>query len=165
MHYSTDPAKHAKIFGPKDDFDSSGPGRSRKCKVCGGWHRTDKPWPHNCRAESPPRNISLATPQIAPPFQAFKTGELDTAEYIGNRADKQEYMKRNDLVEYAEGVDSRNDWVEERENERDIVADIKRFKETDPLNLSPDLKAVPMDEKGSLDEGTEINSSDIEMVE
>lgn len=163
MQYNMTPERHAAIFGKKRE-EPEEPGRSRKCKVCGDWHRLDKPWPHNCRGEAPRRNKNLATPKLAPTFHAFKTGVLPGAEVIGSRNDKREYMKRNDLVEYDEGVDHRNEWVEERENERDIVADIKRFRETDELALPPDLKAQRFDEGGSLDEGTEIEVDDIEVI-
>lgn len=156
--------QHARVFGPRDDLDITGHGRSRKCKVCDGWHRLDQPWPHNCRTEAPRSNPKLATPQIAPPFQAFKTGQLDNAKVITSRAEKAEYMRRNDLVEYDTGVSNEETWVEKRECERGIVRDIKRFIETDPLNLPPDLKAQPMNEGGSLDDGTEISASDIEVV-
>lgn len=156
--------QHARVFGPRDDLDNAGPGRSRRCKVCMGWHRLDRPWPHNCRAEAPRRNPNLAAPQIAPSFEPFRTGALDTAEVITSRAEKREYMKRHDLVEYDAGVSNAPTWVEQIEYERGIVTDLKRFHETDPINLSPDLKAQPMDDRGSLDEGTEINASDIEVV-
>lgn len=139
-------------------------GRSRLCKVCGDWHRLDRPWPHNCRAEAPPRNPDLAVPMIAPTFQPFCTSPLDDGVIINSRAEKREYMARHDLAEYDEGVGKRNEWVEERELERQVVADLKRFHETDAENLSPDLKAVPIDEAGSLDEGTEINTDAIEVV-
>lgn len=33
----------------------------RSCKICGGWHDLDRPWPHNCRPEAPQRS-SLAAP-------------------------------------------------------------------------------------------------------
>lgn len=153
-----------RIFGLKGDLDSTGPGRSKRCKVCGGWHRLDKPWPHNCRAKAPPRNPNLHTPQLAPAFQSFRTGVLDDAVTITNRHEKREYMKRNGLVEYDEGVSNTPTWVEKKQYEREIVEDIKRFHETDPLNLPPDLKAIPMDETGSLDKGTEISATDIEVV-
>lgn len=153
-----------RVFGPKDDLDSSGPGRSRNCKVCGGWHRLDQPWPHNCRKEGPRRNLNLHTPQLMPKFEEFRTGVLEGSEIINDRADKREYMKRNGLVEYDEGVTNDPSWVEQIEYEREIVADLKRFHETDSENLPPDLKAQQMDESGSLDEGTEISSTDIEVV-
>lgn len=164
MRYSINPDRHAAIFGKAPIALDETPGRSRLCRSCGDWHRLDKPWPHNCRKEGPRRNPNLAMPQIAPSFQPFKTGALDSAEVITSRDDKREFMKRNDLVEYDEGVGKRNEWVEEYENGRDIVADIKRFHETDPLALPPDLKAQPMDEGGSLDEGTEINAAEIEVI-
>lgn len=165
MRYAVDPERHAAIFGPKDDLGDEGPGRSRKCRTCGGWHRLDRPWPHNCRPPAPPRNPELATPQVAPPFQPFKTGVLNTAEVITNRYEKQEYMKRNDLIEHDPGIGKRNDWVEEYDNRRDIIADIKRFEETDPLNLPPEYKAQPMERDGSLADGTEIETSNIEVIE
>lgn len=153
-----------RVFGPQDDLDSTGPGRSRKCKVCDGWHRLDRPWPHNCRSEAPRRNPNLHAPQLAPRFEAFRTGVTETAETIGSRNEKREYMKRHDLVEYDDGVTNEASWVEKIEHERDIVADLKRFHEIDSENLSPDLKAQSMDEGGSLDEGTEISATDIEVV-
>lgn len=153
-----------RVFGPKDELDSSGPGKSRKCKMCGGWHRLDQPWPHNCRPEAPRRNPNLHTPQLAPKFEAFRTGVLEGSEIINDRADKREYMKRNDLVEYDEGVTNEPSWVEQIEYEREIVDDLKRFHEIDSENLSPDLKAQDMDDGGSLDDGTEINATDIEVV-
>lgn len=164
MHFKIDEATHSAIFGPRDDLGVTTPGRSRHCKTCGGWHRLDRPWPHNCRPPAPARNRNLATPQIAPKFEPFKTGVLDGAAVISNRYEKSEYMKRNDLVEHETGVGDRNGWVEDYETEREIVADLKRFHETDPENLPPDLKAQRMDEAGSLDDGSEINASDIEVV-
>lgn len=163
MRYSMPAETHERLFG-KPDLEPAETGRSRRCKTCGDWHPLSKPWPHNCRPpqDTPPQR--LAAPRIAPSFEPFVTGRTDTAEVIGSRNDKREYMKRNDLVEHDEGVGDRNQWVEDRENEREIVADIKRFHETDPENLSPDLKAQRMDEGGSLDEGTEISATDIEMV-
>jgi hypothetical protein len=163
MHYVTDPEKHAAIFGPKPTAMDDAPGRSRKCKSCGDWHRLDKPWPHNCRPPKRQMQI-LEAPQLAPGFDAFVTGMTDTAEIIGSRNDKREYMKRNDLVEHDTGVDKNADWVENIEYERELVQDIKRFSETPSENLSPDLRAQKMDKGGSLDEGTEINIDDIEVA-
>jgi hypothetical protein len=162
MQYSVDPDRHKKIFGHRED---RAPGRYRACKTCGGEHRLDQPWPHNCRKPAPPRNRDLSTPQITPPFQAFRTGLLDTAETIGSRHEKREYMARNDLVEFDEGITKDDDhWTYDYKVDREIVSDIKRFIETDPLNIPPDLKAAPM-EAGDLDDGTEIDASDIEIIE
>jgi len=161
MRYAADPTQHARIFGAPERAEA--PGRSRKCRTCDGWHRLDRPWPHNCRPPAPPRNKDLATPQVAPPFQPFRTGKLDHAETITNRHEKHEYMERNDLAEYDAGVGHRNEWAEHYDYERGVVSDIKRFIETDPLAIPPDLKAQPMEESGSLDDGTEI-STDIEVI-
>ncbi|MCV6826010.1 MULTISPECIES: hypothetical protein [Halocynthiibacter] len=128
--------EYERVFGPKDDLDRQ-PGRTRLCKTCGGWHLLNR-WPHNCmKPQDTPPQI-LPAPQLAPTFEPFMTGKTDTATYIGSRNDKREYMKRNDLVEYDEGV--KHDTVSEREIEREIVQDLKRFEETDPLNIPPDLK-------------------------
>lgn len=163
MHYKVDPQKHAAIFGPKE-AEPPHTGRSRKCKTCGGWHPLNRPWPHNCRSPNDgPRQI-LSAPLLAPAFEPFVTGKTDTAEVINSRNEKREYMKRHDLVEHDTGVDHRNEWVEERANEREVVETIKRFRETDTDNLSPDLKLQRMEEGGSLEEGTEINPDDIEVV-
>lgn len=151
--------EYARIFGPRDDLDSA-PGRSRKCKVCGGWHRLEQPWPHNCRSEAPPR-ADFPTPQLAPSFQPFMTGPGADAEYIGSRNDKRQYMERNDLAEYDAGVGRRNEWVEEIEQDRELVQTIKRTLETDPLELPP------MEHIGETDldtSGTEIITEDIEVA-
>ena len=121
-------------------------------------HDLAKPWPHNCRPPAPPKNPDLATPQIAPPFQAFKTGELDGAEIITNRHQKREYMERNNLVEYDPGV--KPDMPSPREIERQYVEDFKRMEETDPLNIEP-LEHVGDSDNG---EAGEISIEDIEVA-
>lgn len=162
MRYSMSPEQHARIFGQPDPMDSTGTGRARLCKACGGWHKRGHV-PHNCRPE-PPRRANLATPMVAPPFGEFKVGPEPDAEIITNRHERREYMARNDLVDYAPGVGQRNEWVEEYENDRDIVADIKRFAETDPLNLPPDLRVteyVGDDPKAD----AEIDTDNMDMIE
>lgn len=130
-----------RVFGPKDNLDSNGPGRSRKCKVCGGWHRLDMPWPHNCRSEAPPRNPDLAMPQVAPAFQPFKASVHPDAPVIGSRNDKRDYMDRNGLAEYEPGV--RNEgaqWAREKEERRELEADIQRFDQTDMDYWTPEQR-------------------------
>lgn len=122
----------AAIFGTHAERE---PGRSQLCRFCGGWHRLDQPWPHNCREPDPPRNPELATPQIAPPFHAFQTVGADPV-IIGSRHDKREYMARNDLVEYDAGVRPEPEPTE-REAKQVFAQQIKRFAETDPLNIPP----------------------------
>ncbi|WP_305968551.1 MULTISPECIES: hypothetical protein [unclassified Mameliella] len=171
MRYEMDADRHAAIFGAPDPIETSGPGRSRKCRSCGGWHRLDQPWPHNCRRPAPPRNPDLATPRVAPPFEPFKTGVTETAEVIQSRNDKREYMRKHDLVEYDEGVRSETDhWTYEREQEREVAQLIADVSQTDTEYLSnragfdvTNLERV--DDRGSLDDGTDIEASDIEVIE
>lgn len=124
--------EYARIFGATAE---TGTGRSRLCKTCGAWHALDKPWPHNCRPEAPPRS-HLASPQIAPKFEEFVTGKTDTAEIIGDRRAKRTFMDRHDLAEYDEGV-SPPPPPSERQWEREFVQDFKRAQEEDPLNRPP----------------------------
>lgn len=119
------------VFGPRN-ADTTG--RSLRCRVCGGWHPKGQV-PHNCRREAPPR-ADLAAPMIAPPFQPFRTGVLDDATIITNRAEKRDYMDRNDLVEYDAGVQPERGQTP-REWQAEFVADFKRVMETDPLNRPP----------------------------
>lgn len=157
--------KHALIFGPPT-VTGARPGRRRfyTCRFCGEIHQRGAA-PDNCREQARPEP-KLAAPMVAPPFEAFKTFPTDEGVVISNRHEKQEYMARNGLVEYDEGVAGQRtpDWIETRAHEAEIVADIKRFHETDPLNLAPDLKAERMDETGSLDTGTEIEATNIEVI-
>jgi hypothetical protein len=147
--------EYARIFGaqPKE----RAPGRSRRCKHCGDWHRLDA-WPHNCRDERPARNHDLASPQLAPKFEEFITGKTETAEYIGDRKAKREFMDRHDLVEYDEGVapprePTHKEWLE------DFVQDFKRAQQEDPLNRPP------IDRIGETDlgEAEEVDPTDIEV--
>ena len=123
-----------RVFGPA--LEERETGRSRLCRTCGGWHRTDRPWPHNCRAPAPPRNPNLSTPQIAPPFQPFRTGVLEDAEIINSRHEKQEYMAKNDLVEWDAGVEPDREPTE-REFVETFAKDVKRFAQVDPLSIEP----------------------------
>ena len=73
-------------------------------------------------------------------------------------------MARHDLVDYDPGIRKEADhWTYEYEYERGIVEDLKRFHETDPLALSPDLKAQPMEL--DVDGAGEISADDIEIIE
>lgn len=119
---------HDRIFGKPERHGS---GKHRKCKVCGGWHPLDKPWPHNCRSEAPRRNISLAAPLLAPAFEPFRTNGLDP-EVISSRNDKREYMEKHDLAEYDSGVASRTgQWARDLEETRERKELISELYETD----------------------------------
>jgi len=103
----------------------------------------------------------LAAPQLAPKFEPFVTGPGDDAAYIGDRTDKREYMARNDLVEYDKGVAP--EAPSEREQMNDVIADIKRFRDTDTDYWHPDLKPQKMGE-GALDGAPEVSADDIEVI-
>lgn len=126
-------SEYDRIFGPP--AEARDPGRQRLCKVCGGWHRLDA-WPHNCRPEAPPRNRDLAAPQLAPRFDPFVTGVTETAEIIGDRKAKREFMARHDLVEFDAGVKP-DPGPTERQWKEEFVQDFKRAQEEDPLNRPP----------------------------
>lgn len=148
--------EYSRVFGARQADDA--PGRSRRCRSCGGWHRTDEPWPHNCRPPAMPRNRDLATPQIAPKFEAFRTGQLEGAETINSRRDKINYMDKHGLAEWDEGIKPERDQTQ-KEWRAEFVAALKRFRETDPLNIEP------VDRIGERDLGgaSEIDTTDIEV--
>lgn len=148
-------AEYDRIFG--GDSEDRRTGRSRLCRSCGGWHRLDRPWPHNCRAPAPPRNPDLATPQIAPPFHAFQTVGINP-EVIGSRHDKREYMERHDLVEYDAGVTPERE-ASEREMQAEFAGQIKRFRETDPLAVEP----VDVIGQTDLSEAPEVSTDGMEV--
>lgn len=160
MRLAVDPKAFERIFGPREDGPKAG--RFFTCRHCGEVHQRGRV-PHNCRDVAPPR-ADFATPMIAPGFEPFRTGLLPGAEVINDRREKQEYMRKNDLVEYDEGVTNELSWAEEKELEREIMLDLKRFAETDTDYYTPDLKAERLDEGGSLEEGTEIDASGIEVA-
>lgn len=145
-----------RVFGARDD---GAPGRSRLCRTCGGWHRVDQPWPHNCRPPAPPRNPDLATPQLAPQFVPFQTSGID-AEVIGSRGDKREYMERNGLVEYDAGVTPEREMTE-REAKAEFAGQIKRYRETDPLNIKP----VDVIGQTDLNEAPEVSTEGMEIFD
>ncbi|MFE3836917.1 hypothetical protein [Pseudogemmobacter sonorensis] len=126
-------SEYDRIFGQKPE--DAGAGRQRLCRVCGGWHRLDA-WPHNCRSEAPRRNRDLAAPQLAPRFDEFRTGLTETAEIIGDRRSKREFMDRHDLVEWDDGVQP-DPGPTERQWKEDFVHDFKRAQQEDPLNRPP----------------------------
>lgn len=145
---------YRRIFGTPEPGNV---GRTRLCKVCGGWHRMSA-WPHNCRREAPPR-ANLAAPMLAPRFDAFVAGSHDAPVVINDRRDKREYMEVRDLVEFDEGVAPEPEPTA-REQIGDIVADMKRVMETDPLNLPPvqRIDQLPADDAGTID------TTDMEIV-
>lgn len=160
MHWRIPPEVHERLFGATEPH---GTGRRRLCKTCGGWHEVGR-IPSNCRPERPKR-APLPAPQVAPSFGEFRTGVLPGSEVIGDRRARRAYMERHGLVDWDAGVCPETEhWTWEHEQRSEIVADLKRFAETDPLALPPDLKAQPL-EAGTLDDGTEISAEGIEVIE
>lgn len=144
-------------FPPADPLP---PGRHRKCRVCGDWHALALPWPHNCRPEAPPRS-PLASPQLAPKFQEHMTGVTETAVYIGDRSTQREYMKREGLVTFDAGVSNAETWTDERRYDQQLVQDIKRSMELDPLAIEP----VPVLGREDLNGAPEVDMTDMPVIE
>jgi hypothetical protein len=164
MRYSMTSERFERIFGGLDHLDGSGPGRSRLCRTCGGWHRTDRPWPHNCRKPAPPRNPNLAAPQIAPAFTELCT-DVPGYEVLPTKRAMRDFLDRHDRIPWEPGLGDRTpEWVEEYDRQRDIVSDIKKSIEMDPLAIPPDMKALPMNPDGSLADGTEIETNGIDIA-
>lgn len=135
MRYNMTITQHAAIFGQPQEVSV---GRSRMCKVCGGWHSLEKPWPHNCRTPAKPRS-SLAAPMIMPDVEPHLAG---ADEYIGGRVDQREFMKRNDLVEHEHfentaGPSAMKKHMESREYEQELADVAERVLQEDPLNRPP----------------------------
>jgi hypothetical protein len=147
--------EYARIFGPK--LEEGAVGRSRLCKTCGDWHSLSKPWPHNCRPPAPPRS-DLSAPMLAPTFGEFVTGQTDTAQIIGDRRAKREFMERHELAEY-EPISPPPEPTE-REWEAEFVQDFKRAQEEDPLNRPPVDVIGRTDTEGA----GEIDMADVEIA-
>lgn len=47
--------------------------RQRLCKVCGGWHDLDKPWPHNCVTHERPMQHLAAPRHISDGMSAVQS--------------------------------------------------------------------------------------------
>lgn len=152
--YRFDEDHFRRIFGAP--LREAEPGSYRSCRNCGGWHKKGEV-PHNCRPERPPRS-HLAAPQLAPRFEEFVTGRTEGAEIIGDRRAKREFMAKNDLVEFDEGLAPPREMTE-REWEADFVSDFKRAMEEDPLNRPPTEVVGRTDLEGA----DELDTSDMEI--
>lgn len=168
MQYRFDPKKHERIFGKKtEDPLETGTGKWRKCKITGQWLRKGDPRGHNARKEPPKRNPNLSAPQLAPAFEAFRTGVLEGAETITSRNEKREYMERKGLVEHEEGVDNGETWVTAKDEERQLVEDIKTFAETDTeADVWDTYHESAAEAEGDLDtEGADIETDDMVIID
>lgn len=127
--------RHEAIFGPVDDLMEEKTGKKRLCKTCGGWHRIDRPWPHNCRP--PQRKMQhLPAPTIIGDIPAHRVGD----EIIDGRRQQREFMARTGFVEHEsmeETAGTHKQDFSSRKYEEELVGDIKRALEEDPLNRPP----------------------------
>lgn len=154
------PEQHARIFGPQ--LEERRQGRSRLCRVCGGWHALDRPWPHNCRGEQrpPPK---LAAPMLAPRFPEHVAHHSGEPEVIWGRRSQREYMKRNDLIQYEEGIEGQRkpEWIEEREEIEAFGQALKKQTELDPLARPPIERIGESDLAGAED----IDTTRMDVIE
>ena len=103
--------------------------RSRYCKVCGGWHGTDDPWPEECFGHFRPRGASI---QIIKDIEPYRAVAVDIATgkppVLGGRRQHREFLKRNGYYEVG------NEPIRPRKPEyddihpREIVQTIERIK-------------------------------------
>ena len=128
--------KWGAIFGAPDPERVTG--RQKLCKVCGGWHRVDA-WPHNCMEPQwrPPQHLAAPMIMADVPEHYAEPGVL-----INSRSDQREYMRRTGNVELEHFDETAGTHVQQkvigsREYEADLVQDIKRALEEDPLNRPP----------------------------
>jgi hypothetical protein len=151
-----------RIFGAPDPEKRSG--RQRLCKTCGGWHLVNA-WPHNCREPEwrPPQNLPapMLIPDVAPHM-------AEPGEYIGTRGDQRDYMRRTGNVEFEDfketaGTHRVSEEIDSRSYQEELVQDIKRAMEEDPLNRPPRTHERELNHK--VEEGEKIEiSDDIEVI-
>lgn len=128
----------ARVFGPRETFTDEEPARRRLCKACGGWHRVDEPWPHNCRSpdDRPPQYLSA--PLLIHDVEPHRHGDW----IITSRNEQREFMRRTGAVEHDEMRETagthRQDFAS-RTYQEDLVQDVKRAMQEDPLNSPPPL--------------------------
>lgn len=150
-----------KIFGAPDPERRAG--AQRLCKTCGGWHLLSA-WPHNCREPGwrPPQ--TLASPRI---IHDVEEHFPQRGVRISSRNEQREWMKRNDFVEHedftppggrqfgAEGT------VARKQYEEDLVQDIKRAFEEDPLNRPPPMMIEQANSEATEDEAVSMDNVEV----
>lgn len=151
--------KYAGIFGTPDDLGEKG-GRKRKCKSCGDWHSLSKPWPHNCREVK--RNMQvLPAPRVIGDVEPH----VHDGVLIGGRVDQREFMKKRGLVEFENFEESAGTHKQDfgsKAYEAELVQDIKRSLEEDPLNRPPPQMIEEVNEKATADEA--ISTENMEVI-
>ena len=159
MHFKFEQDAYARIFG--DQGEKEEPGKRRLCKTCGGWHLLSA-WPHNCREPNwrPPQ--VLKAPRIINDIEPHVEGGV----YIGSRNEQRTFMRDNDLVEFEtfdETAGTHKQDTNSKEYEADLVQDIKRAIQEDPLNRPPPVKIEEANEHVTEDE--KVSTDDIEVIE
>lgn len=151
--------RHAAIFGPPDDIWKDTGGRRRRCKVCEGWHPTDQPWPHNCR--EPVRIMQrLAAPMVVGDIEPHVEGGV----YIDSRRTQREFMRQNGLVEFepfTETAGTHRQDFSSRAYQEDLVQDIKRAMEEDPLNRPPPMMIEQANQEATAEEAVTIEGMEV----
>lgn len=154
--------RHESIFGPSDDLWDEKGGRKRHCKVCDGWHQKNRPWPDNCRTTrvSPPQRLSA--PRVISDIEAHMEGDV----IINSRSDQRNFMRDNGLVEFEtfdETAGTHKQDFDSKEYEQDLVNDIKRAMEEDPLNSPPPKMIEEANAESTVEE--QVLTDDIEVIE
>lgn len=153
------PERHAAIFGQPDEIWGEKGGKKRNCKVCGGWHRVDKPLPHNCRPALRPAPI-LSAPMIISDIEPHVEGGV----YIDSRKAQREFMEKNGLVEYeqfSETAGTHKQDFDSKTYEQELVQDIKRAIQTDPLNRPPPQMIEEVNEKATVEEAVSTEGMEV----
>lgn len=76
--------------------------RSRKCRVCGGWHDTDESWPRACLGHYKQIRLAPAT-HIIKDIAEYQAVAIDKrtgkAPRITSRSQHREFLKANKYIE------------------------------------------------------------------
>ena len=157
-----DAEKFDSIFGRKDELDTR-PGRRRKCKSCGDWHLLSEPWPHNCRTIERPMQI-LKAPMLIPDVEPHKHGDY----VITTRSEQRDFMKETGSVPFetfepTAGAAAAAKSYETKEYKDQLVKDIIRGMEEDPLNRPPPLMVEEANSKVTDEE--KIDTTKIEVAD
>ena len=84
---------------------------------------------------------------------------------ISTRAERRDYMERHGLVDHDPGIRPETEhWTWRKDDERQIGETMKRYRDTDTDYWPDDVQPAAL-ESGSLDDGTEIDTAGIDIVD
>lgn len=159
MVQAIDKEAWARVFGAPDPERRAG--AQRLCKVCGGWHMLDA-WPHNCVEPDWRPEQRLASPMVIGDVPEHSPAQ---GVHITTRQEQRDYMARNGLVEHEAFTSTagtgRQDFTS-KTYEADLVQDIKRALQEDPLNRPP-VESVEQANADAADE-EKVDTSNVEIV-